>query len=89
MPDQRCYIFSETSGLVEHCVDLCDEVKTGQLVVKVHNIERTGTDPEEYYAEIDGIYTGRHFPWAGCQWRFSWYHCGANVMFDFIKNIEI
>jgi len=62
MPDQRCYVFSETSGLVEHCVDLGDEVKTGQLVAKVHNIERTGTDPEEYYAGIDGIYTGRHFP---------------------------
>ena len=62
MPDQRCYVFSETSGLVEHCVDLGDEVKTGQLVAKIHNIERTGTDPEEYYAEIDGIYTGRHFP---------------------------
>jgi N2-acetyl-L-2,4-diaminobutanoate deacetylase len=62
MPDQRCYIFSETTGLVEHCVDLGDEVKTGQLIAKVHNIERTGTDPEEYYAGIDGIYTGRHFP---------------------------
>jgi N2-acetyl-L-2,4-diaminobutanoate deacetylase len=62
MPDQRCYVFSETTGLVEHCVDLGDEVKTGQLVAKVHNIERTGTDPEEYYAGIDGIYTGRHFP---------------------------
>ena len=62
MPDQRCYVFSETTGLVEHCVDLGDKVKTGQLVAKVHNIERTGTDPEEYYAGIDGIYTGRHFP---------------------------
>jgi N-alpha-acetyl-L-2,4-diaminobutyrate deacetylase len=62
MPDQRCYVFSETTGLVEHCVDLGDEVKTGQLIAKVHNIERTGTDPEEYYAGIDGIYTGRHFP---------------------------
>ena len=38
MPDQRCYIFSETSGLVEHCVDLGDSVKEGQLVAKVHNI---------------------------------------------------
>jgi len=62
MPDQRCYIFTETTGLVEHCVDLGDEVKTGQLVAKVHNIERTGTNPEKYYAGIDGIYTGRHFP---------------------------
>ena len=29
MPDQRCYIFSETTGLVEHCVDLGDSVKEG------------------------------------------------------------
>ena len=62
MPDQRCYIFSETSGLVEHCVDLGDTVKEGQLVAKVHNIERTGVDPVEYFAGISGIYTGRHFP---------------------------
>jgi len=62
MPDQRCYVFSESTGLVEHCVDLGDKVKIGQLVAKVYNIERTGADPEEYYAGIDGIYTGRHFP---------------------------
>ena len=62
MPDQRCYIFSETTGLVEHCVDLGDSVKEGQLVAKVHNIERTGVDPVEYFAGISGIYTGRHFP---------------------------
>jgi len=62
MPDERCYVFSETTGLVEHCVDLGDKVKKGQLVAKVHNIERTGTEPVEYFAGIDGIYTGRHFP---------------------------
>ena len=62
MPDQRCYIFSETTGLLEHCIDLGDPVKKGQLVAKVHNIERTGVEPVEYFAEIDGIYTGRHYP---------------------------
>jgi N-alpha-acetyl-L-2,4-diaminobutyrate deacetylase len=62
MPDPRCYIFSETTGLLEHCVDLGDSVKVGQLVAKVHNIERTGVDPIEYFAGIEGIYTGRHYP---------------------------
>ena len=61
MPDERCYVFSETTGLLEHCVDLGDKVKKGQLVAKVHNTERTGTEPVEYFAGIDGIYSGRHF----------------------------
>ena len=43
MPDDNCYIFSESTGLVEHCLDLGDEVKSGQLIAKVHNIERTGS----------------------------------------------
>ena len=34
MPDQRCYIFSETTGLVEHCVDLGDQLKKGSLLRK-------------------------------------------------------
>ena len=62
MPDDSCYIFSESTGLVEHCVDLGDEVKSGQLIAKVHNIERTGSPPDKYHAKIDGIFTGKHFP---------------------------
>ena len=62
MPDDSCYIFSESTGLVEHCVDLGDKVQAGQLVAKVHNIERTGSPPDEYCAKIDGIFTGKHFP---------------------------
>jgi len=62
MPDDSCYVFSETSGLVEHCVDLGEEVKAGQIVAKIHNLERTGSPSKEYLAGIDGIYTGRHFP---------------------------
>ena len=62
MPDDRCYVFSETSGLIEHCVDLGEKVKTGQVIAKIHNIERTGSSSKEYFAGIDGIYTGRHFP---------------------------
>lgn len=62
MPDQRCFVFSESSGLLEPCVDLGGEVKAGDLVAKVHSIERTGLAPTEYHADIGGIFTGRHFP---------------------------
>ena len=37
-------------------------MKSGQLIAKVHNIERTGSLPDEYHAKIDGIFTGKHFP---------------------------
>jgi N-alpha-acetyl-L-2,4-diaminobutyrate deacetylase len=62
MPDQRCFVFSESAGLLEPCVNLGDEVKAGDLIAKVHNIDRTGRPPKDYYAGIDGIITGRHFP---------------------------
>jgi predicted deacylase len=38
-----------------------DEVKAGDLISRVYNIERTGLSPTEYPAGIDGIFTGRHF----------------------------
>jgi N-alpha-acetyl-L-2,4-diaminobutyrate deacetylase len=62
MPDQNCYVFSESTGLLELCVDLGAEVKAGDLIGRVHNIERTGLAPVEYRAKIDGIFSGRHFP---------------------------
>lgn len=62
MPDQRCFVFSESAGLLEPCADLGDEVKAGQLIARVHDIRRTGLAPDEYHAGIGGILTGRHFP---------------------------
>ena len=62
MPDSDCYIFSESTGLLEPCFDLGDEVKAGDILGRVHNIERTGIAPTEYHAKIDGVLTGRHFP---------------------------
>jgi N-alpha-acetyl-L-2,4-diaminobutyrate deacetylase len=62
VPDARSFLFSETAGLLEPCVDLGDAVKVGQLVARVYPIERTGSEPQEYHAPIDGIFTGRHFP---------------------------
>jgi N-alpha-acetyl-L-2,4-diaminobutyrate deacetylase len=62
MPDQRCFVFSESTGLLEPCIDLGTEVRAGDLIALIHNIERTGLPPTEYHTFIDGIFTGRHFP---------------------------
>lgn len=62
MPDQNCFVFSESEGLLELCIDLGTEVKAGDLLARVHNIKRTGLAPTEYYTTIDGIFSGRHFP---------------------------
>jgi N-alpha-acetyl-L-2,4-diaminobutyrate deacetylase len=62
MPDGRCYVGSESSGLLEMCVDLEQEVREGDVVARVHNLERTGVAPLEYRSQIDGLLAGRHFP---------------------------
>ena len=62
MPDSNCYVFCESSGLLEHCIDLGAEVKAGDLIGRVHNVERTGLVPTDYHAKMDGILTGKHFP---------------------------
>ena len=62
MPDQECFVFSESDGLLELCVDLGAEIKAGDLLARVHNIKHTGAAPADYHANIDGIFSGRHFP---------------------------
>ncbi|MFT5111319.1 MAG: N-alpha-acetyl-L-2,4-diaminobutyrate deacetylase [Parasphingorhabdus sp.] len=62
MPDQSCFVFSESIGLLEHCVDLGSYVKAGDLIGRVHDVNRTGVPPTDYHSNIDGVLTGRHFP---------------------------
>jgi N-alpha-acetyl-L-2,4-diaminobutyrate deacetylase len=61
-PDHRSFVTSEHSGLLEMCVDLGADVKNGEVIALVHDIERTGTPPVEYKATIDGVLAGRHYP---------------------------
>ena len=61
-PDHRSFVTSEHSGLLEMCVDLGSDVKNGEVIALVHDIERTGTQPVEYKATIDGVLAGRHYP---------------------------
>jgi len=62
MPDGDCFVSSEHSGLVEPCVDIGGEVKKGDLLVRIHDVERSGQTPVDYHAKRGGILAGRHFP---------------------------
>ena len=62
MTDGDCYVISETAGLVEYCIDLGDEVRAGDLVARIHDVERTGGNPVDYRVKRDGLFIGRHFP---------------------------
>lgn len=63
MPDFRSFIFCEHNGLVEPCVALGDVVHEGDLVARIHSIERTSPEaPVEYRAPRDGMVICRHVP---------------------------
>jgi N-alpha-acetyl-L-2,4-diaminobutyrate deacetylase len=62
MPDGRCYTRAEASGLVEWMKDLGDEVQEGDVIARVHDVERTGSDPVDHVAGVGGLFMGRHFP---------------------------
>jgi N-alpha-acetyl-L-2,4-diaminobutyrate deacetylase len=62
MPDGNCFSFAEDGGLIEPVFDLGDDVKSGEVVARIYPIGRTGAQPLEVKAKMDGILTARHFP---------------------------
>ena len=62
MPDGDCYVMSETAGLIEYCVELGDTVCAGDVLARIHDVERTGGAPVDYHAKRGGLFIGRHFP---------------------------
>jgi len=62
MPDMGSYIQSEHRGIIEYCVALNGLVNEGDLIARIFSLERTGVEPELYFAKGDGIVTARHFP---------------------------
>ena len=62
MPDMDCFVTCDQAGLLEMCVDLGQSVKKGDLLGRVHSIDRTGQPPADYRAAMDGILAGRHYP---------------------------
>ena len=62
MPDERCFVTSEHSGMLEFMVELGDGVAEGDLIARVYDLERSGWRPVEYTAYRDGVVAGRHYP---------------------------
>ncbi|WP_116131010.1 N(2)-acetyl-L-2,4-diaminobutanoate deacetylase DoeB [Tropicimonas sp. IMCC34043] len=62
MPDQDCYHFATTEGLVEPLVDLGDRLVRGEPIARIWPLDRTGVVPLEYFAQRSGILAARHFP---------------------------
>lgn len=62
MPSDSCFGFAEEAGLVEPLKDLGDRVAAGDVVVRIHRVDRTGAAPFEHCARIDGVLAARHFP---------------------------
>ncbi|AOI61871.1 N(2)-acetyl-L-2,4-diaminobutanoate deacetylase DoeB [Burkholderia diffusa] len=62
MPDGSCFTTSEHRGLLEMCRDLGSEVNAGDVLARVHDIDRTGVAPVEYVARRRGLLAARHFP---------------------------
>lgn len=62
MPGADCFTFSESKGLVEPAADLGSFVRRGDLIARVHPTERTGLNPQDYHARVDGLLAARHFP---------------------------
>lgn len=62
MPDGRCFSFAEQAGLAEFLVDLGQPVKQGDVIMRIYPVDRTGLDPVEIRAQMDGMLCARHFP---------------------------
>ncbi len=62
MTSDEAYHFSKHSGLIEPCVNLGDHVKKGDLIARIHIIERTTMPPYEYHAQCAGMIISRHVP---------------------------
>lgn len=61
-PDNRSYVFSEHTGLLEPCVTIGDMVEQGELIARIHITERTAVPPYEYRALREGLVLSRHLP---------------------------
>jgi N2-acetyl-L-2,4-diaminobutanoate deacetylase len=62
MPSGDCFTFAEDDGMIEPMVDLGARVAAGDVVARIHPVNRTGLAPVELRARLSGILAARHFP---------------------------
>jgi len=62
IPGADYYRVSEHRGLLEFAVALGDWVEQGDVLARVHAIDRTGEPPVEYLAPFAGMLIGRRHP---------------------------
>jgi N-alpha-acetyl-L-2,4-diaminobutyrate deacetylase len=62
MPDDDCYHFAETDGMIEFTVDLGDSIAKDERIARIWPLDRTGVPPQDYIAQRSGFMVGRHFP---------------------------
>jgi N-alpha-acetyl-L-2,4-diaminobutyrate deacetylase len=59
MPDARCYVIADETGIYEVLADLGAEVEAGQPIGQMHSIEKPQQAPAVYRAERAGSLIGR------------------------------
>ncbi|MGH0272929.1 N(2)-acetyl-L-2,4-diaminobutanoate deacetylase DoeB [Sinorhizobium meliloti] len=62
MPSEDCFAFAEDGGLVEFLIDLGGAVDRGAAIALIYPIGRTGVEPIEVRAKMDGVLVARHNP---------------------------
>jgi len=62
MPDGDCFVIGQDRGLIEPCADLGERVEKGQVIARIHDLERMDRAPAEYRAKRSGLLAGRHYP---------------------------
>jgi len=62
MPTADCFAFAETGGLIEPTIDLGEPVNEGDVLARIHPVDRTGIAPQVIRAAMSGILAARHFP---------------------------
>ncbi|OLO12549.1 N-alpha-acetyl diaminobutyric acid deacetylase DoeB [Chromohalobacter japonicus] len=62
MPDASCYVQSEHSGLLELSFALGETVRRGDVIARIYDMTRTGSEPIVYHAQRDGVLVARRFP---------------------------